>query len=65
MPPNYYRSGDPGPGHSSVDIKSPEDQELARQSCRLARDILRQCEKVGSAKYFQQLACELEIINKH
>jgi hypothetical protein len=53
MPPNYYRSGDPGPGHSSVDIKSPEDQELARQSCRLARDILRQCEKVGSAKYFQ------------
>jgi hypothetical protein len=48
VPPNYYRSGDPGPGHSSVDIKSPEDQELARQSCRLARDILRQCEKVRS-----------------
>ncbi len=58
MPPNYYRSGDPGPGHSSVDIKSPEDQELARQSCRLARDILRQCEKVRSAKYLLE-SCEV------
>lgn len=46
VPPSYYRSGDPGPGSSSIDIKSPEEQELARQACRLARHILRQCEKV-------------------
>ena len=46
VPPSYYQTGDPGSGPYTIDIKSAEEQELTRKSCRLARDILRQCEKV-------------------
>jgi len=44
--PPYYKSGDPGAGPSSPEIKDKDSVQAMRRSCRLAKQILDQCGKM-------------------